>query len=129
MSAPAEEWALAQTMPGPNVVNLSLVIGNRYFGLRGACAALLGMLSLKLGRSIKWDGAKQTITAPKILIATGSAPMPRPANSPMRCPRPQVSRLSMTRWPVMNGCSMRGRLSAEDVSARRRSRAASRSAP
>ncbi|MTV52594.1 chromate transporter [Massilia buxea] len=39
-----EEWALAQTMPGPNVVNLSLVIGNRYFGLRGACAALLGML-------------------------------------------------------------------------------------
>ncbi len=39
-----EEWALAQTMPGPNVVNLSLVIGNRYFGLRGAGAALLGML-------------------------------------------------------------------------------------
>ena len=30
-------------------------------GHRATTAALLGMLSLKLGRSIKWDGAKQTI--------------------------------------------------------------------
>ncbi|GGY95517.1 chromate transporter [Pseudoduganella plicata] len=39
-----EEWAVAQTMPGPNVVNLSIVIGNRYFGVSGALAALAGML-------------------------------------------------------------------------------------
>lgn len=39
-----EEWAVAQTMPGPNVVNLSIVIGNRYFGLSGALAALAGRL-------------------------------------------------------------------------------------
>jgi chromate transporter len=39
-----EEWAVAQVMPGPNVVNLSLVIGARYFGLPGAMAALGGML-------------------------------------------------------------------------------------
>jgi chromate transporter len=39
-----EEWAVAQTMPGPNVCNLSLVIGNRFFGLRGALVALLGLL-------------------------------------------------------------------------------------
>lgn len=39
-----EEWAVAQIMPGPNVVNLALVIGGRYFGLRGAMAALAGML-------------------------------------------------------------------------------------
>ena len=43
-----EEWAVAQIMPGPNVVNLSLVIGARYFGLRGAMAALAGMLALPL---------------------------------------------------------------------------------
>jgi chromate transporter len=43
-----EEWAVAQVMPGPNVVNLSLVIGARYFGLRGAMAALAGMLTLPL---------------------------------------------------------------------------------
>src|SRR6476646_1051827 len=39
-----EEWAVAQIMPGPNVVNLALMIGGRYFGLRGALAALAGIL-------------------------------------------------------------------------------------
>ncbi|GAB3547792.1 chromate transporter [Noviherbaspirillum agri] len=43
-----EEWAVAQIMPGPNVVNLSLMIGGRYFGLPGALAALAGMLTLPL---------------------------------------------------------------------------------
>lgn len=43
-----EEWAVAQIMPGPNVVNLSLMIGGRYFGLPGALAALAGMLTVPL---------------------------------------------------------------------------------
>ncbi|MEN9467780.1 MAG: hypothetical protein RL081_1781, partial [Pseudomonadota bacterium] len=33
-----EDWAVAQILPGPNVVNLSLMIGDRYFGMRGALA-------------------------------------------------------------------------------------------
>ena len=43
-----EEWAVAQVMPGPNVINLSLVLGARYFGWRGALMALLGLVSLPL---------------------------------------------------------------------------------
>lgn len=43
-----EDWAVAQIMPGPNVVNLSLMIGARSFGLKGAMAALAGMLTLPL---------------------------------------------------------------------------------
>lgn len=43
-----EDWAVAQILPGPNVVNLSLMIGDRYFGLRGAMAALAGMLIFPL---------------------------------------------------------------------------------
>jgi chromate transporter len=43
-----EDWAVAQILPGPNVVNLSLMIGDRYFGLRGALAALAGMLTFPL---------------------------------------------------------------------------------
>ena len=43
-----EEWAVAQVMPGPNVVNLSVMIGDRYFGLRGAAASVAGMLTLPL---------------------------------------------------------------------------------
>ena len=40
-----EDWAVAQIMPGPNVVNLSLMIGDRYFGLPGALAGVAGMLA------------------------------------------------------------------------------------
>ena len=43
-----EDWAVAQTMPGPNVVNLSIMIGDRHFGLRGALAAMSGMLVFPL---------------------------------------------------------------------------------
>jgi chromate transporter len=43
-----EDWAVAQIMPGPNVVNLSMMIGSRYFGLPGALAALAGMLTFPL---------------------------------------------------------------------------------
>ena len=43
-----EEWAVAQIMPGPNVVNLSVMIGARYFGFKGAMAALAGMLAAPL---------------------------------------------------------------------------------
>ncbi len=38
-----EMLAVAQVMPGPNIVNISLMIGDRFFGLRGAFAALAGM--------------------------------------------------------------------------------------
>ena len=43
-----EDWAVAQVMPGPNVINLALMIGDRYFGLRGALAAVAGMLAIPL---------------------------------------------------------------------------------
>ena len=43
-----EEWAVAQIMPGPNVINLSITLGARYFGWRGALVALAGMLTFPL---------------------------------------------------------------------------------
>jgi chromate transporter len=43
-----EDWAVAQILPGPNVVNLCLMIGDRYFGLRGAMVALAGILTFPL---------------------------------------------------------------------------------
>ena len=43
-----EMLALSQVLPGPNVVNLALMFGDRFFGLRGALAALGGMLLVPL---------------------------------------------------------------------------------
>jgi chromate transporter len=43
-----EEWAVAQIMPGPNVINLAITLGWRYFGMRGSLVALAGMLAVPL---------------------------------------------------------------------------------
>ncbi|MDB5820366.1 MAG: chromate transporter [Rhizobacter sp.] len=43
-----ELLAVAQVLPGPNVVNLSLMIGDQFFGFRGAFVALAGMLASPL---------------------------------------------------------------------------------
>jgi len=39
-----EDWAVAQILPGPNVVNLAMMVGGRSFGIGGAFAALAGLL-------------------------------------------------------------------------------------
>ena len=39
-----EMLSVSQVLPGPNIVNLALMFGDRCFGLRGAFAALTGML-------------------------------------------------------------------------------------
>jgi len=39
-----ELLSVGQVQPGPNVVNLALMVGDRWFGTRGAIAALAGML-------------------------------------------------------------------------------------
>ena len=43
-----EILSLAQVLPGPNVCNVALMIGDRFFGWRGAFAALGGMMALPL---------------------------------------------------------------------------------
>jgi len=43
-----EEWSVAQILPGPNVCNLAMMIGQRHFGLAGAMSALAGLLAAPL---------------------------------------------------------------------------------
>jgi chromate transporter len=43
-----ETLSIGQVLPGPNIVNMALMIGDRFFGWRGAFAALAGLLALPL---------------------------------------------------------------------------------
>lgn len=43
-----DAYSVAQLLPGPNVVNLALMLGDRFFGWRGALSALAGMLLMPL---------------------------------------------------------------------------------
>ena len=39
-----ETLSIGQVLPGPNIVNMALMIGDRFFGWRGAVASLAGLL-------------------------------------------------------------------------------------
>lgn len=43
-----EDWAVAQVLPGPNVANLGVIIGDRCCGARGALVCLLGLFLFPL---------------------------------------------------------------------------------
>ncbi len=43
-----EILAISQVLPGPNMCNVALMIGDRFFGWRGAFSALAGMMAVPL---------------------------------------------------------------------------------
>jgi chromate transporter len=71
-----EEWSVAQVMPGPNVVNLGLMLGGKYFGLAGAAAAVSGLLVapliLVLGLAILFGGVSDNPIAQGALKGMGA---------------------------------------------------------
>jgi chromate transporter len=72
----AENLAVGQVLPGPNVVNLALMVGDRFFGLRGALAALAGMLvlpmALVLGLAATYQGVADVPAAAGALRGMGA---------------------------------------------------------
>lgn len=65
-----EDWAVAQVLPGPNVVNLSLMLGDRHFGLPGAMAALAGILLFPI-----------LIVLIMVIVLSGVADLPQVQNA------------------------------------------------
>ncbi len=43
-----ELLAMGQVLPGPNIINMAIIFGDRHFGWRGSAAACAGMLTLPL---------------------------------------------------------------------------------
>lgn len=42
----AEQLAIAQLLPGPNIVNLSVGLGDRFHGIAGSAAAVAGLMTV-----------------------------------------------------------------------------------
>ncbi len=72
-----EDWSVAQILPGPNVINLSLMLGDRYFGLPGALAALAGLLAfpvlIVIGLAIAFSGISDLPMAQGAMRGMGAA--------------------------------------------------------
>lgn len=116
-----EEWAVAQIIPGPNVINLSVMIGGRYFGLPGALTALAGMLTIPLlvalllaaayaqyGSHPNMQGALRGMGAvvAGLIIATGLKLLGALNSNPLRMPVCAALGLAcfigiaLLRWPL-----------------------------
>lgn len=71
-----EEWSVAQVMPGPNVVNLCLILGGKYFGVAGALAAVSGLILapmlLVLTLAILFGGVSDSAVAQGALKGMGA---------------------------------------------------------
>jgi chromate transporter len=93
-----ETLATAQVLPGPNVINLGLMIGVRFFGWRGALAAAAGLLAAPLvivlllaalaahAGSVPWvAGALRgmAVAAAGLVVATAVKLMPALRNGPL----------------------------------------------
>ena len=117
-----ETLAIAQVLPGPNVVNLSMMIGDRFFGLRGAIVALSGMLAAPAvivlvlaavyGQLAKHPMAVNALrgmgaVSAGLILATGIKLLPALKKSPMG--RPVALGLALAafvliallRWPLV----------------------------
>jgi chromate transporter len=72
-----ETMGLCQFLPGPNVGNSAIVLGKRWFGLRGAVVAFLGLFALPfvwvmaLGMLYADVAANHTVRA--VVIGVGAA--------------------------------------------------------
>ena len=114
-----EDWAVAQILPGPNVVNFCLMIGGRYFGLAGALASLLWaplavvlLLAMAFGgvSDAPWaQGALRGMgaVAAGLIAATGIKLMSALKRNPMGLPVCAAVMLStfvcvgVLRWPLI----------------------------
>ena len=117
-----EMLAVAQVLPGPNVINLSLMIGDRFFGWRGAIAAmggmLLGPLALVLAlavlaaeaRSLPWvSGALRgmSVVAAGLVVSSAFKLMPALRASPLGLMWASVFgsaaflTIGVLRWPLV----------------------------
>jgi chromate transporter len=117
-----EMLSIAQVLPGPNVVNLSLMVGDRFFGTRGAMAALAGMLALPavvvLALAAAYGQLSQHAVAVNalrgmgavsagLILATGVKLLPALKKSPLgRLPALALALLAfvliaLLRWPLI----------------------------
>ncbi len=118
-----EDWAVAQVLPGPNVVNLGLMLGSRYFGWRGALASLLGLvlfpMFLVLGLGLVYGhfqdspavaGALRGMAAVAagLIIATGLKLLPALRQHPLGMRMALVvaglsfAMIGVLRWPLIS---------------------------
>lgn len=114
--------SLGQVLPGPNIVNMALIIGQRFLGWRGAVASLAGLLAAptaivlllaalygQLDRLPAVVGALRGmgVVAAALVVATGLKLLPALRRNPMGLPAclvfgvATIVLVGVLRWPLV----------------------------
>lgn len=114
--------SLGQVLPGPNIVNMALIIGLRFLGARGAFAALAGLLAAPSAIVLtlaalygQFDGLPMVagalrgmgVVAAGLVVTTGIKLLPALRRNPMGLPACLVFGLvtvlgvGLLRWPLV----------------------------
>ena len=100
-----ETLSLCQSLPGPNVVNLSVVVGSRYAGVKGAVACLAGLVvapvAIVIVLAILNDHFGSIGRAPDMLLALGAAAAGLVAATVAKIARPVLAARPWTAAPVI----------------------------
>ncbi|HXV00534.1 MAG TPA: chromate transporter [Caulobacteraceae bacterium] len=101
----AESLALCQTLPGPNIVNLTIVVGARFAGPAGAFAALMGLVAAPVAIVLvlaalygRYGGVGRI---PAMIAALGAAAAGLVAATAARMAWPIVRRAPVSAAPFM----------------------------
>ncbi len=114
--------SLGQVLPGPNIVNMALIIGQRFLGWRGAVSSLAGLLAAptaivlllaalygQLDRLPAVVGALRGmgVVAAALVVATGLKLLPALRRNPMGLPAclvfgvATIVLVGVLRWPLV----------------------------
>jgi len=100
-----ETLALCQSLPGPNIVNLSIVVGSRFAGARGALSCIAGLVvapvMLVLGLATLWGRYGAIGHVPGAIRGLAAAAAGLVAATALKMARPTLMSAPMSAGPVM----------------------------
>jgi chromate transporter len=100
-----ETLALCQSLPGPNIVNMSVVVGSRFAGARGAFASVTGLVVapviLILVLATLWGRYGTVGHIPGAIRGLAAAAAGLVAATALKMARPTLAAAPVTAGPVM----------------------------
>jgi chromate transporter len=97
--------ALCQSLPGPNIVNLSVVVGGRFAGAAGALAAVTGLVGapvvIVIALATLYERFGGIGRAPEAIAALGAAAAGLVAATAAKMARPLIARAPVSASAVM----------------------------
>ncbi len=100
-----ETLAFCQSLPGPNIVNMSIVVGSRFAGPRGALAALTGLVGapmlIVIAAGLLWDRFGAAPRLAEAVTGLGAAAAGLVAATALKMAAPLIRRRPLVATPVV----------------------------